>query len=50
MVKIYADLVEAGIRTLEQVDASTVKVVPLSLKEEVRKELIVRGYFKSEQA
>lgn len=37
MVKVYADLIEKGEKTLEQ--------VPLRIREQVREELIRRGYY-----
>ena len=37
MVKVYADLIEKGEKTLNQ--------VPLKIREDVREELMRRGYY-----
>lgn len=46
MVKIYADLVELGYRTLEEKEG--IIQVPSFYREDVRKELINRGFIKVE--
>jgi hypothetical protein len=43
IVKMYADLVEQGLRALEENDQG-ITVVPLKYRAEVRAELISRGF------